>query len=111
MPVPTTPEGRRPPATGDEHRPASTPEGRRPPATGDEHRPASTAEGRRPLATGDEHRPASTAEGHRPRSTHPEGTRPVAAAPKWRRRKQDRPGDIIAAALGVFAEKGFAGAK
>lgn len=31
--------------------------------------------------------------------------------PKWRRRKEDRPGDIIAAALSVFAEKGFAGAK
>lgn len=31
--------------------------------------------------------------------------------PKWRRRKEDRPGDIIAAALSVFAEKGFAGAR
>ena len=31
--------------------------------------------------------------------------------PKWRRRKQARPGDIIAAALEVFAEKGFAGAR
>jgi AcrR family transcriptional regulator len=31
--------------------------------------------------------------------------------PKWRRRKQERPGDIIAAALAVFAEKGFAGAR
>ena len=36
---------------------------------------------------------------------------PRPAAPKWRRRKQERPGDIIAAALGVFAEKGFAGAR
>ena len=31
--------------------------------------------------------------------------------PKWRRRKEERPGDIIAAALAVFAEKGFAGAR
>ncbi len=31
--------------------------------------------------------------------------------PKWRRRKEDRPGDICAAALQVFAEKGFAGAR
>jgi AcrR family transcriptional regulator len=31
--------------------------------------------------------------------------------PKWRRRKQARPGEIIDAALEVFAEKGFAAAK
>jgi len=31
--------------------------------------------------------------------------------PKWRRRKEERPADIVAAALQVFAEKGFAGAK
>jgi AcrR family transcriptional regulator len=31
--------------------------------------------------------------------------------PKWRRRKRERPGDIVAAALQVFAEKGFAGAR
>lgn len=31
--------------------------------------------------------------------------------PKWRRRKEDRPKDISAAALSVFAEKGFAGAR
>jgi AcrR family transcriptional regulator len=31
--------------------------------------------------------------------------------PKWRRRKDERPGDIVAAALSVFAEKGFAGAR
>ena len=32
-------------------------------------------------------------------------------APKWRRRKSERPGDIIAAALDIFAAKGFAGAR
>lgn len=31
--------------------------------------------------------------------------------PKWRRRKDARPGDIVAAALEVFGEKGFAGAR
>lgn len=31
--------------------------------------------------------------------------------PKWRRRKEDRPKDICAAALELFAEKGFAAAK
>jgi AcrR family transcriptional regulator len=31
--------------------------------------------------------------------------------PKWRRRKEARPADIVAAALNVFAEKGFAGAR
>ena len=31
--------------------------------------------------------------------------------PKWRRRKDERPGDIVAAALDVFGEKGFAGAR
>jgi AcrR family transcriptional regulator len=33
------------------------------------------------------------------------------AGPKWRRRKEERPRDILAAAMAVFAEKGFAGAK
>jgi AcrR family transcriptional regulator len=33
------------------------------------------------------------------------------AEPRWRRRKTARPGEIIAAALDVFAENGFAGAK
>lgn len=33
------------------------------------------------------------------------------AKPRWRRRKEERPGDIVAAALSVFAEKGFAGAR
>lgn len=33
------------------------------------------------------------------------------AKPKWTRRKEARPGDIVAAALAVFAEKGFARAK
>src|SRR5215469_8223798 len=32
-------------------------------------------------------------------------------APRWRRRKEARPGEIIAAALEVFAEKGFAAAR
>ena len=31
--------------------------------------------------------------------------------PKWRRRKKARPGEIVGAALEVFAEKGFAAAK
>ena len=31
--------------------------------------------------------------------------------PRWRRRKEDRPGEIVAAALEVFAEKGFAAAR
>jgi AcrR family transcriptional regulator len=33
------------------------------------------------------------------------------AEPRWRRRKDARPSDIVAAALGVFSEKGFAGAR
>ncbi len=32
-------------------------------------------------------------------------------APRWRRRKTARPGEIVDAALDVFADKGFAGAK
>ena len=35
----------------------------------------------------------------------------MTSEPKWRRRKEDRPGDICRAALQVFAEKGFAGAR
>lgn len=35
----------------------------------------------------------------------------AASEPKFRRRKADRPGEIVAAALAVFAEKGFAAAK
>src|SRR5712671_2438975 len=31
--------------------------------------------------------------------------------PKFRRRKADRPGEIVQAAMAVFAEKGFAAAK
>jgi AcrR family transcriptional regulator len=31
--------------------------------------------------------------------------------PRWRRRKDARPGEIVAAALEVFTEKGFAGAR
>lgn len=32
-------------------------------------------------------------------------------SPKWRRQKETRPGDIVRAALDVFSEKGFAGAR
>ena len=35
----------------------------------------------------------------------------IAGEPKWRRRKEARPGEIISAALEVFAEKGFAAAR
>lgn len=34
-----------------------------------------------------------------------------AGAPKFRRRKADRPGEIVEAAMAVFAEKGFAAAR
>lgn len=33
------------------------------------------------------------------------------AVPRWRRRKEDRPQEIVAAALDVFAERGFAAAR
>ncbi len=33
------------------------------------------------------------------------------SSPRWRRRKEARPAEIVAAAYEVFAEKGFAGAK
>ena len=36
---------------------------------------------------------------------------PPSTSPKWRRRKEERPRDIIAAALNLFSEKGFAGAR
>lgn len=35
----------------------------------------------------------------------------MAREPRWQRRKEARPADIAAAALAVFAEKGFAGAR
>lgn len=35
----------------------------------------------------------------------------LAGSPKFRRRKADRPGEIVEAALAVFAEKGFAAAR
>ncbi len=35
----------------------------------------------------------------------------MTASPRWRRRKTARPGEIVDAALEVFAEKGFAAAK
>jgi len=34
--------------------------------------------------------------------------KPRPTAPRWRRRKEDRPAEIVAAALACFAEKGFA---
>lgn len=34
-----------------------------------------------------------------------------ASSPKWRRQKETRPADIVRAALDVFSEKGFAGAR
>jgi AcrR family transcriptional regulator len=37
--------------------------------------------------------------------------RPVEAGPRWRRRKATRPAEITAAALEVFAERGFAAAR
>lgn len=33
------------------------------------------------------------------------------AAPRWQRRKEERPGEIVAAALDVFGERGFAATK
>jgi AcrR family transcriptional regulator len=36
---------------------------------------------------------------------------PASEGPKFRRRKADRPAEIVSAALAVFAEKGFAAAK
>lgn len=33
---------------------------------------------------------------------------PSAAGPRWRRRKDDRPGEILSAAVAVFAERGYA---
>ncbi|OYW90825.1 MAG: TetR family transcriptional regulator [Caulobacterales bacterium 32-67-6] len=35
----------------------------------------------------------------------------MATKPRWRRQKETRPGDIVRAALDVFTEKGFAGAR
>ena len=36
---------------------------------------------------------------------------PEARSPRWRRRSSERPGEIVAAAMAVFAEKGFAAAR
>ena len=36
---------------------------------------------------------------------------PNTPGPRWRRRKADRPGEIIEAALSIFAERGFAAAR
>jgi AcrR family transcriptional regulator len=35
----------------------------------------------------------------------------MSTAPRWRRQKETRPADIVRAALDVFSEKGFAGAR
>ena len=35
----------------------------------------------------------------------------MSTSPKWRRQKETRPADIVRAALEVFSEKGFAGAR
>lgn len=43
---------------------------------------------------------------------HPSTSPPLpAGAPRWRRRKEARPAEIVQAALAVFAEKGFAAAR
>src|ERR687885_303898 len=39
------------------------------------------------------------------------GRQPAAAKPRWRRRPEERPGQIIEAALQVFGERGLAGAR
>ena len=36
---------------------------------------------------------------------------PAAAEPKWRRRAEDRPDEVLDAALKMFARKGFASTK
>jgi AcrR family transcriptional regulator len=36
---------------------------------------------------------------------------PITSPPRWRRRKDERPGEIVAAALAVLAERGFAAAR
>jgi len=38
-------------------------------------------------------------------------SRPRRANPRWRRRKEDRPAELIAAALAVFVERGFSATK
>jgi AcrR family transcriptional regulator len=45
------------------------------------------------------------------RSSRPPARRAQARAPRWRRRKDARPEEIVAAALDVFVERGFAAAK
>jgi AcrR family transcriptional regulator len=48
-----------------------------------------------------------------PRAAAPRKTtrRPSSGSPRWRRRKDARPDEIVAAALEVFVERGFAAAK
>ncbi len=43
-------------------------------------------------------------------TTHPT-TRPTGATPRWKRRKDARPAEILAAALEVFTERGYAAAR
>ncbi|CAO3417198.1 TetR/AcrR family transcriptional regulator [Azospirillum doebereinerae] len=46
-----------------------------------------------------------------PVSGPPDGDRPDPGSPRWRRRKDARPQEIVAAAMDVFAERGFAAAR
>jgi AcrR family transcriptional regulator len=46
------------------------------------------------------------------RQTHPsDPAHPLTATPRWRRRKDARPGEIVQAALETFVERGFAAAR
>src|SRR5690242_10352198 len=47
----------------------------------------------------------------RPRPRRPARPAPRRARPRWRRRKDARPEEIVAAALEVFGERGFAAAR
>ena len=55
--------------------------------------------------------PQSKPPNKKARSSSPGGSRSQAGAARWRRRKDARPQEILAAALAVFAERGFAAAR